>query len=169
MKRIYILSILLACAFTASKSSANGELLKDTYGNILFFSQDEASGLSGFTGKKEITDVCQTRGKGHLPTIRELAEEAQSRGAKGILELSQVNPDQVPTGYYKISAINPDGNKDEFYYNPEGYILRSDLYVYRFWSSSIHLYSRNYAYSFHTGISYEYSVPQYPVLCFSGK
>lgn len=73
----------------------------------------------------------------HLPTIRELSEESQAKGAKGILELSQVNADQIPKGYQKISAINPDGRKDEFYFNPEGQKRPlGDLGHYWFWSSS---------------------------------
>lgn len=76
----------------------------------------------------------------HLPTIRELAEEAHANGSKEILELNQVNPQQVPDDYEKISAINSDGTQGEFYYNNDdldGYEVEW-LGSNWFWSSSIH-------------------------------
>jgi hypothetical protein len=75
-----------------------------------------------------------------LPTIRELAFEAQAHGAKGILEVSQVNPNEVPHGYYKISAINSRSRqqKDEFYFSHEGYKRpEGDGGNNWFWSSSV--------------------------------
>ena len=57
----------------------------------------------------------------HLPTIREYANMNQSRGANGILEISQVDPNNVPSGYILITATNPNGIKDNFYYSYKGY------------------------------------------------
>ena len=57
----------------------------------------------------------------HLPTIRELAIETQSRGAKGILEVTQVNPKKVPRGYDLIQSMNVAGQLDQFYFSYEGY------------------------------------------------
>ena len=73
-----------------------------------------------------------------LPTIRELAEEAEKRGAKGILELNQVDPKAVQKGYRKVSVINMNGKKDEFYFNHHGYKKpKRELDKNNFWSSSI--------------------------------
>lgn len=73
-----------------------------------------------------------------LPTIRELAKISQTRGAKGILEANQ--DDEIPAGYEKISAINFDGQEDEFYFSREGYKHpEGDLgESWMFWSSSVH-------------------------------
>ena len=54
-----------------------------------------------------------------LPTIRELARDAQAQGAKGILEVYQVRKNDVPPGYELFVVLNPDKIKDQFYYiNP---------------------------------------------------
>lgn len=73
----------------------------------------------------------------HLPTIRELAQESQARGARGILEVNQVNPDNVPSGYDALDSINPNGRADVFYYNSLGYQPpNDDSGKYNFWTSS---------------------------------
>ncbi|RZA05181.1 MAG: hypothetical protein EOP11_13385 [Proteobacteria bacterium] len=70
-----------------------------------------------------------------LPTMRELAELAQSRGAMGILEIAQALPQTEPENlpwehsrdgseaatYFLVKALDPDGKQDLFYYNPRGY------------------------------------------------
>lgn len=71
----------------------------------------------------------------HLPTVREFAQYTQSLGAKGILDLSQVDPKHVPLGYKLIRVMNPDKKTDEFYYSAAGYKGHADELV--FWSSSV--------------------------------
>lgn len=71
----------------------------------------------------------------HLPTAREIALDGQSRGAKGLLEITIANRDFVPEGYVKISTIELDGQRDEFYYSAEGY--QDNLPNALFWSSSV--------------------------------
>lgn len=52
--------------------------------------------------------------------------------------MNQVNPGKIPAGYYKVSAINPDGQKDEFYFSDEGYKSPiGDFGNDAFWSSSV--------------------------------
>ena len=76
----------------------------------------------------------------HLPSAREMAIESQKLGHRGLLELNQVESGKEPEGYYKISAENSDGTKDEFYFNdyPESYRSpHDDLGRNWFWSSSV--------------------------------
>jgi len=88
----------------------------------------------------------------HLATAREQAQRAQTLGAHGILELSEVI-DGVPPGYAQISAINPDGTLDKFYYNSKGYKQPADCYNCAFrvvWSSSVSsMEPRTNGYFFH--------------------
>ncbi|MGZ3695343.1 MAG: hypothetical protein ACXWQO_14595 [Bdellovibrionota bacterium] len=81
-------------------------LLRDPQGNF------------PFAGMPEAIAACEERGM-KLPTIRELAQLAQTRGAKGILELSEAHGD-VPEGYKSIRVLD-GGSVDEFYYNSAGY------------------------------------------------
>src|SRR6185437_3321572 len=57
-----------------------------------------------------LSDYCP-RGT-HVPSIRELAEISQQKGAK-ILEVSAGKP---PAGFDLIDAVNADGKRDQFYY-----------------------------------------------------
>jgi len=114
----------------------------------------------------------------HLPTIRELAKKGQALGAKGILEVNQVTPDSVLfDGYYKISAINPNGEKDEFYYSNAGYKRPDgDLGNNNFWSSSVDSNYSDRAFVFDgfggtangTGVR-DYNFDDTAVLCFAGR
>lgn len=73
----------------------------------------------------------------HLPTIRELAQESEVRGARGILKVNQVKPNNIPAGYDMIDSINPNGLADIFYYNAIGYQPpNDDSGKYGFWTSS---------------------------------
>lgn len=84
----------------------------------------------------------------HLPTIRELTELSQASGAKGILEKSQVDPLRIPMGYRKVSAVNPDGKWDEFFFNEDGYEPSSEEIGNNwFWSSSSAVYGFSYCYA----------------------
>jgi hypothetical protein len=57
-----------------------------------------------------------------LPTIRELANLAKSRGAKGILNSFQIkDQERMAEKVEHIMAINPDGKADDFFYAPEGF------------------------------------------------
>lgn len=71
----------------------------------------------------------------HLPTAREFAKFAQDNGAKGILELEQIDTENVPGGYTKISVFNSDGYNDQFYYSSSGF-PNNILHRGPFWTSS---------------------------------
>lgn len=74
----------------------------------------------------------------HLPTVREFAKWAQSRGAKGVLEVHAVSGTRAPDTYMKISAVNPNGKHDEFYFSSEGFRRAPGVGLdSAFWSSSI--------------------------------
>jgi hypothetical protein len=123
----------------AASAQADDQILRRANGSILFMTQYEASGVDPVTKIKVRPDACEAAGKGRLPTIRELAQEAQTLGAKGVLEVNQVDPNNVPAGYYLVSAINPDRQKDEFYFNHDGYQRPSgDLGAHLFWLASVH-------------------------------
>lgn len=88
----------------------------------------------------------------HLPSIREFAKESESRGAKGILELSQVpSPLQPPAGYILIKEERHDDTVDSFYYSNEGYMCALSLYSSPkcspgyFWSKSSFQLNPNWA------------------------
>jgi len=156
--------LISACFFTlllgTASAHAGGVILHNADGNIRYMNQYEAM------------KACPVGT--HLPTIRELAEESQSRGARGILEVIQVNPDIVPAGYYKISAINPNGQKDEFYFNYEGYKdPTGDLGNNWFWSSSVNPYYSHVAFDLFGGYGYVYDNLRYysdhAVLCIPGQ
>ncbi len=117
-------------------------IVRDSRGNLLKMNQEEA------------VNTCAKRGM-HLPTIRELAKICQSRGAKGILETSKVqeggSSDNLPLEYspnnteddtyYLYSVKNSNGKRDEFYFNPRGYVAPpGDLGNQNFLSSSVHFY-----------------------------
>lgn len=121
---------------------ANG-ILRWNNGDIRYMTQLEASGTNPLTMKKDSPDVCESYGA-HLPTARELAKEAQARGAKGILEGNHAG---IPDGYYEIWAINPDGQEDRFYFNNDGYKTDGALGGKYFWSSSASRISSYFAYS----------------------
>ena len=71
-----------------------------------------------------------------LPTVRELAIESVASGAKGILEFAQVDPKSIPAGYSLITALNPNGQADKFYFNSEGYVYGDGEGAW-YWSSSM--------------------------------
>lgn len=121
---LFFIGIALAGSINAQAVTldANG-ILRNDDGTIRYMNLDEA------------LQSCP-RGT-HLPTVRELARDAQSRGAKGILETSQVNPNQVSPFVIKVSAVDPNGRLDEFYYDYRGYQRpMGDLGNNNFWSSS---------------------------------
>ncbi len=120
--------ILLASFFalTAHADTVGQDgVIRDARGNLLSMNQARA------------IKACADQ-KMHLPTIRELAQMSQAMGAKGILETSEVKEGEVPAGFYLVSAINPNGKKDEFYFNYSGYVRPAgDLGNNWFWSSSV--------------------------------
>lgn len=83
-------------------------LLKDAHGTPLFLDQETAM------------KTCAEHGM-RLPTIRELALLGQARGAKGILEVSQVRDQDEINGYMLVHPLPVNGKADNFYYNPAGY------------------------------------------------
>jgi hypothetical protein len=124
------LSLLAAGVFAAStiayadKLDANG-IIRNDDGSIHYMQQPTAM------------SACPQ--DTHLPTIRELANISQANGAKGILEIDQVDPNKVPAGYGRVSGTNPDGRDDRFYFSAEGYKdpnYDQDIPRYWFWSSS---------------------------------
>lgn len=99
-------------------------VLRDEEGLLLRSSQEGAA------------KACAARGM-RLPTFRELAELAVTRGAKGIIETSDFTPEHHGKAYFLVKPLNPDGFQDAFYYNSIGYkepvfqAARAE-----FWSSS---------------------------------
>lgn len=134
---IKIFYIIIALGQLVSSAEANyldpEGILRNDDGAIVYLNQHQAN--------KACPENTQ------LPSARQMAIISQSRGAKEILELAQVKNGTVPEGYYKISAINIDGSKDEFFYNHEGYqnpggTVGTDW----FWTSSIFVDDTNQAF-----------------------
>ena len=108
----------------APTAKVDDVMLRDDKRNLLKMNQGAAA------------KACAARGM-RLPTIRELAKMGQSRGAKGILETRDVRDQDLRDGFSLVTATNPDGKKDHFYYNPTGYVeSASDSRDQWFWSSS---------------------------------
>jgi hypothetical protein len=129
----FFLILLTVSAFSFSFSPASaGSILRNADGSVRRMNWFEATGVNPDTAKKENPDACKKAGKGRLTTARELAMLAKSRGAKGILEMSQVDPereaagDYFMQGYFLKSTINPDGKRDQFYYSAKGYTPPAD-------------------------------------------
>ena len=100
---IVMLSLLGALA-QATVNHSTSRFLRNSDGSLLFVRQYEAM------------KACP-QGM-HLPTIRELAKISVKTGAE-IFEMDyhEMDPDsKVPTQYFdKVSAVNPNGKKDDFY------------------------------------------------------
>lgn len=111
----------------------------------------DASGRVRHMNQYDAEKYCLNLGS-RLPTIRELAEESQKRGAKGILETAypgvsanapavEVEREQmINDGYREIFTKNiADESVVDFYFNFSGYQRPAgDLGRYWYWSSSVH-------------------------------
>tara|TARA_Y100000590_G_scaffold445177_1_gene576939 strand:- start:1067 stop:1573 length:507 start_codon:yes stop_codon:yes gene_type:complete len=74
--------------------------------------------------------ICSEKGM-RLPTVRELALYAESRGAQGISETEKPR-------HYLIKGSDAEGNSDPFYFSYKGYEPpEGELGEYWFWTSSI--------------------------------
>jgi len=183
--------LIISSISAITQAQAAGSLLRDGNGNILYVSsQYEASGVNPNTLKQEKPDVCKAAGKGHLPTIRELAEEARAMGALGILEKYEVDYDNL-RGYIRIYGENPDGQHDEFYFNSRGFQSQysdPEKHVFSFWSSTTifgdqawfldvsdssdrgHLgYTHRDAVPYWNGNYWPNNHPGYPIFCIADK
>lgn len=99
-------------------------ILRDATGRVLRAKQKDAA------------KACSSRGM-HLPTLRELAELAEQRGAKGLKELHAIEEPDLAAGYVLHTPTNPDGKRDDFYYNRRGYREPDRKVIGEiFWSSS---------------------------------
>jgi hypothetical protein len=79
--------------------------------------------------------LCKAQGK-RLPTLRELAVEANKHGAE-MLELNQVSSGKPPTGFHLVSVRNADGKRDHFYYSTGNYARPRYSGDHWTWSSSL--------------------------------
>jgi hypothetical protein len=82
----------------------------------------------------------------HLPSLRELANECKMRGAQ-IFEKSQIDFDNIPSGYQQFRAVGVDGVEDFFYLDSSGYQNPGgELGAHGFWSASYELYGDEVGY-----------------------
>ena len=82
----------------------------------------------------------------HLPSLRELANECKMRGAQ-IFEKSQIDFDNIPSGYQYFRAVGIDGFEDFFYLDSSGYQSPGgELGAHGFWSASYELYGDEVGY-----------------------
>ncbi|RYZ94241.1 MAG: hypothetical protein EOP11_26645 [Proteobacteria bacterium] len=84
------------------------EILRDEDGHFVRANQSGAAA------------ACAAKGM-RLPTLRELAQLATSRGAKGIKEQSEIRETDLAGGYILETPTDPSGKRDDFYYNSLGY------------------------------------------------
>lgn len=125
MAKPIMLTIFFCFISQVSFAGDLGQILRDANGAVLGFTLFEAR------------NACPSGTR--MPTLREFAHYGQAKGAKGILEVNQVDPRKPPAGYNSFDFYNvEDGSNDAFYYNAEGFQRRPDdeygnLY---FWSSS---------------------------------
>lgn len=88
----------------------------------------------------------------HMPSAREFAQIAMKYGAKGILEMDQVDPNNIPKGYSQIGGtLNYScGVQKPFYFNGEGIQPPSEWKDLFFWT-----------YNCHKGLTYPYTYGHY--------
>lgn len=86
------LTVLTILIFGAVSARAFGEILRNADGSLMY--------VTHFNAMK----ACPAGTR--LPTAREFASESQARGAKGILEENQVDPNNIPRGYDKVVAFD---------------------------------------------------------------
>lgn len=94
-------------------------------------------------GEMGALEFCASKGM-HLPTAREIAQILTALGSTGI------SPTEAADSYL-VSALEPDGSSDYFYFSNAGYndgfILENGLW---FWSASVAEYEdpspQDYAY-----------------------
>jgi hypothetical protein len=124
-----LFSFLLAInlfALPVAQAKPKTTILRNDDGSVRYMTWFEAMGIEYASGKNG-PDICQASGKGRLPTVREMATLAMFQGAKGILEMKQIDPakeeagEYFMQGYFLKSAIDPDGKVDQFYYAFRGY------------------------------------------------
>ncbi|MFN8943765.1 MAG: hypothetical protein ACK5WZ_03980 [Pseudobdellovibrionaceae bacterium] len=133
-----------------------GDFARHNDGSIRHMTQVTAIGYCKFKGQ-------------HLPTVRELAQWAQSMGATGISETAQ-------NGYSGLTARNDDGDKDNFYFSRTGYkrpneVWSSSTDTY-FWSSSVSSNDSDFAFFLdgnYGTINYISRTAQMPVRCARGQ
>lgn len=85
---------------------------------------------------------------GRLPTTRDIA---MYMNPKALLEERQVDPNNVPEGYYKVAGIN-DGKPDVFYFNNKmdgSRKLTGEIAKHAFWNSTLALGAEDYAHVFY--------------------
>ncbi len=118
-----------------------------------------------YMNQPDAIKYCASQGQ-HLPSARELAQLATSRGAAGISETAK-------NGYYQVNAKNADGKVDSFYFRNSGYIRPADdLGNNWFWSSSVVLNRPDYAFDLYGGnghVGYVYRDNLHAVRCERGQ
>lgn len=106
---VFLVNFLFVSSAMADHLNDQGVLYSDNIGWGSFIL---------YKNYKEALSACPSGT--HLPSIRELAEEAKDFGAKGILQRS-VDPNNIPPGYTHFLAVNAEEAKDDFYYSNDGY------------------------------------------------
>lgn len=88
-----------------------------------------------------------------LPVARTFGEYSAAKGAKGILEVAEVEAlpnGEPPDGYARIDSIDPGGVLDSLYFSHEGYDPGSDgLEEDLFWTASLVASNTDYAHVFY--------------------
>ena len=165
-----------ADAATNSKAPILQEIEKNSDGKLRYFNQNEA------------IRFCADKGKGvHLPSMREYAELAKARGARGLRETAFLD---APYNDPKVIAEREQNGRDgytviykmsvdnrfvvDFYYNRMGYQKPpADDGIFWFWTSSEAPPDSGLAIAFagpdgvaHYGF---YHFNYYPVRCANGR
>lgn len=84
---------------------------------------------------QQARQICEEQG-GHLPTAREYVAHVRALGTL-VLETAEVGAGSPPAGYYLVASVNPDGSRDAFYMNHQGYRRpETDRENYLFWTAS---------------------------------
>ncbi|MGK5083042.1 hypothetical protein WDW37_07025 [Bdellovibrionota bacterium FG-1] len=119
-----------ACRVLQAKAEARIEVLSKNFVPDLTDIVRNADGKVRHMYQTEADSYCRNQGQ-RLPTTRELALYAQSRGAQGISETPKFD-------YDLIKGSDSLGNPDNFYYSNRGYQRPAgDLGSQYFWSSSV--------------------------------
>jgi len=121
---LLLASIFVVSAGARADSVGQDGILRDAQGRVLTMNQADA------------VRACAKHGM-QLPTIRELVKLSQSAGIT-LKEPNKATEGEIRIGAMKpVSAVNPNGKTDRFYYSNDNYTRPSgDLGSHWFWSSS---------------------------------
>lgn len=138
------LVVLSACASLGGRGGLGRLIVADATNTRAC--PDAKPGEACRLSQRQAEQFCAAMGM-HLPTSREFAAYAVSKGAKGLIEKPA---GAVPEGYYLVASVNPGNQRDDFYFNHAGYnVERGAMKGEMIWTASVVPGKEGYAHVFY--------------------